>query len=136
LAEGYIDFKFKNNTDLPIAVFSSIDKNKLSVKIYGGAADKKPGIRLISEVSEVIPPGEAEIIVDPTLKPDEKVVSREAQNGLKVKVYREVYIENKLIQRELVSEDRYAPVKGQLKVGAAINGIKELIVSGSGQGSQ
>lgn len=120
IAEGSIDFKFKNTDGYPICIFAETKGNKLNIKILGKKRPDDYKVKLVSEVLEEYLPEDEEIIFDNSLASDEKVVVREARKGLKVVVYRDTYNkDNKLIEREEISRDIYNPVRGQTKISEA-----------------
>ncbi|HHW47097.1 MAG TPA: hypothetical protein GXX14_00560, partial [Clostridiaceae bacterium] len=117
IAEGSIDFKFKNNKDYPICIYAGVEGNKLDIRILGRREGEEHTVKLVSKIVEVYYPEEDEIIIDDSVPGMEKVVMREAKNGMKVIVYRDTYTkEGKLLSREKISEDVYNPVRGQIKV--------------------
>jgi len=117
IAEGSIDFKFRNSKDYPICIYAGVEGNKLEIKIYGRKEGEEYTVKLVSEIVEVYYPEEDEVIIDDSVPDMEKVVLREAKNGMRVIVYRDTYTKDgELLSREKVSEDVYWPVRGQVKV--------------------
>jgi len=53
VAYGFLDFKFKNTTDFPIYIESFVNKNILTVNIYGHQTNNRE-VKLISKVDNVI----------------------------------------------------------------------------------
>ena len=57
------------------------------------------------------------VVVDKTIPDGERVVEKGSVTGRRVAVYRETYDKNnKLIEREKISEDIYQPVRGIIRV--------------------
>lgn len=117
IAEGYIDFRFKNSQDYPIYIYAEVKNNTIYTKILGKSSKEKRVVKLVSEVIEEYP-AEEEVEIDQTLAPGETKVVQEARKGLKSALYREIYDSgNNLLKREKISEDIYNPVKGKTLVG-------------------
>lgn len=117
IAEGSIDFRFKNNMDYPIYINAEVKKNIINISILGKGSKEKRIVKLVSEIIEEYP-AEDEITVDNTLGAGETKVVQEARKGLKSALYREIYDSgNNLLEREKISEDVYKPVKGKILVG-------------------
>lgn len=117
IAEGYIDFRFKNSQDYPIYIYAEVKNNTIYTKILGKSSKEKLIVKLVSEVIEEYP-AEEEVEIDQTLAPGETKVVQEARKGLKSALYREIYDSgNNLLKREKISEDIYNPVKGKTLVG-------------------
>ncbi|NLD48339.1 MAG: vanomycin resistance protein VanB, partial [Clostridiaceae bacterium] len=117
IAEGYIDFKFKNNLEYAVLVNAQVVGNKVVVRLLGKKGTENFDIRLKSVILEEISPGEDEIILDKSLSPGDRAVVRASSKGLRVAVYRETVDKSgRIVDREKISEDLYRPVKGVVKV--------------------
>lgn len=116
ISQGYIDFKFRNNLGYAILVESWVTGNQVSVSIWGRKPQTENSIRIRTKITEKTQPDGVEIQIDPTLKPGEVVVVREAVPGCKVEVYREtVDPSGKVIKTEKISVDRYLPQKRKIR---------------------
>lgn len=121
IAENYIDFKFRNSNGYPIAIFSSVKDNVISVYILGKHREAGMNVVLKSQVVEKYEPQGEEIEYSDEIPENERIVVREPKNGYKVLLYRETYsADGVLLLREKISEDIYAPVKAKVKVGRKI----------------
>ncbi len=118
LAGDYIDFKFKNNRDLPIIVESILTNNSLTVNIYGHET-RNPNrtIKLVNELVEKIPATGENIKQDPSLPTGERKVISAAKNGYRYKVYKLVYEGDKQVSKELINTSYYKPVNAEVLVG-------------------
>lgn len=117
IAEGYIDFKFKNDLGYAVLLNAQVVGNKIVVRLFGKKGTKDYDVRLKSVVLKEIPPGEDEIIIDKSLSPGDRIVERASSKGLKVAVYRETIDDSgRVIEREKVSEDLYKPVRGLIRI--------------------
>ncbi|HEX9061286.1 MAG TPA: VanW family protein [Clostridia bacterium] len=119
IAEGYIDFKFRNSTEHVVAVNSEISNSKLTVRILGLKNDDSTGVRLRPSIIEELQPQKEEIIEDSTLPQGERVVEREAKKGVRAVVYRETLSgSGEVLSSEKISEDFYPPVSARVRVGS------------------
>lgn len=117
IAEGSIDFRFRNSMDYPICINAEAVSNTLVIRILGNNSEAGRVVKLVSEIVEEYPSEENEILSDDTLKDGESVVAREPRKGLRVILYRDLYDKaGKWMKREKITEDYYKPVKGQLLV--------------------
>ncbi|HHX18608.1 MAG TPA: vanomycin resistance protein VanB [Clostridium sp.] len=118
IAEGYIDFKFKNNKEYPILLNAEVSGGKIIIRLVGKKEPSEYNVALKSVIIERISPGASEVIYDWSLSQGETVVEKRPVEGLRVAVYRETYDDKyKLLEREKISEDLYRPVKGRIRVG-------------------
>lgn len=117
ISEGYIDFKFKNSNDRACLISASVVGSRIDIKLLGAKSISNQNIKLKSVVTERLMPPEDEIIVDESLPVGMVEVEKKPAQGYKVVVYRETYENNKLIEREKISEDVYKPIQGRKRVG-------------------
>lgn len=117
IAENYIDFKFKNTKDYPIALSAEAIGSNLNIRILGKKDAEEYTVKLRSTVVEEYIPEAEEVLIDNSMSDYEKRITREAKKGMRVLVYREVYNKNgQMIEKEKISDDEYKPVRGQVKV--------------------
>lgn len=125
IAEGYIDFKFKNSLDYAILVNSEVVGNKIVVRLLGKKDTSDYEVRLKSVILEELLPDKDETIVDLSLNPGEMVIDKTPSKGIRVAVYRET-IDKKskhIINKEKISEDVYKPVKGRVRLNPFDDGL-------------
>lgn len=118
LVNGVIDFKFKNNTDVPVVIVSSVANGNVTVSIYG--KDERPENRKIkfwSEKVEVIEETGYDISLDDTKDPNYKETVFEPKNGYVYEVYKTVFVDDVKVSTELVNKSKYKPRKGKIVVG-------------------
>ncbi len=118
LAEGVIDFKFKNNTNSPIAIISIVTDKNVVVSIYGH--EERPTNRKLkfwSENTEVIPETGYDYALDSSQEPNYKKTVSEPKEGYIYKLYKTVYIDGKEVSTELVNESKYKSRKGKIVLG-------------------
>ncbi|WP_125152065.1 VanW family protein [Clostridium rectalis] len=101
-----IDYKFKNTLNFPIYIEGYIKNNKLTFNIYSNSSLNKIKYTLKNEVYEKKPP-KTIYKYDKNLPYDMCRKVQSPVQGLKVKVYLIGYKNNKLISKELISNDTY-----------------------------
>lgn len=117
IAEGSIDFRFRNSLDYPICLAASVKGDTIDIRILSKRNLEAYVVKLTSVITGEYPPGEDEIQIDDTLADDERIVVREARKGTRVILYRDTCTrDGKLVEREKISEDYYKPVNGLIKV--------------------
>lgn len=117
IAGNYIDFKFKNSSSYPIFIFSEALNNRITIKIFSKRLSPKRKVRLESQVLEVEDPEPDQVIQDSTLISGTTKRERSSKKGYKVMVYRNIYEGKNLINRELISNDYYKPIRGVIIIG-------------------
>lgn len=113
-----VDFKFKNNTGYPLYIESYIQDNKLHAIIYG--KETRPVNRFVEYepiVLETIEPPEQVVVLDETLEPGAEVETITPKKGYRVKLLKHVYVDDKLVDSELVNYSYYVPRAGEKKIG-------------------
>lgn len=113
---GYLDLKFKNNYDFPIYIRTIMTSYAVTFKMYGGSIGGNRQIDIVSVLEEKVKP-QVEKKIDNSLAPWETQTIQEGRYGYKVKTYRVIYEDGKVVQRELISHDYYKPKNRILKVG-------------------
>lgn len=117
-ASDVIDFKFKNPTQYPVYIESYCENNRLYVNIFGNESLKPDNdIKFETVVAEVVPAPATKYEDDPTLPKGQKVQELAPLDGKKVKLYKCIYKDGKLIDRVLESNSYYRPRAGIVKVG-------------------
>ena len=115
-----IDFKFSNNTDNDVVIFSWTEGKNVYFKIYRTKfdTDEYDEIRLTAEKIETLyPDGEMEITLDPTLDPGTEVIDVATQNGAIYQSYKHYYKEGKLIRTEKLALSTYKAFNGSKRIG-------------------
>ncbi len=118
VAYGLVDFRFQNSNSAPIGIISTVKGNRLTVDIYGSAADKK-NIRILTNVTKRVPAG-TKIVQDPSLPPGARKLLEPASPGVSVTVYRVFTEPDGTTRKEVVSKDRYLPQEAIIAVGPPI----------------
>lgn len=125
ISTGGPNFKFVNSSGAPIVISSSIDKKKQKViiRIYGRLPEEYAKITLSSrEIETLEDPGD-EIILDKKLPYNTIVEERESRGGVISETYKKYWAaDGSLIKTELVTRDKYRPVKGLIYVSEDLYG--------------
>lgn len=130
ISQGYIDFRFKNNSGYTVLIEAKTVGNKVIVTIWGREPKEKTTTRIRTKIIEVIEANGVEEIVDPSLKPGETVVIQEAKPGYKVEVYKDILdLSGNVIKTEKISVDTYQPQRKKVRVGAYNTNNDEILLS-------
>lgn len=116
---GRIDFKWKNNTNAPIYVFSYLDETQktINVEIYGAAMEYDE-IQLSSKKVETIdPPGPQTYTVDNTLRPGESVAWVKRKSGSRWESYATYIKDGVEVKTEFIASTVYKAYAGETLVG-------------------
>lgn len=117
----YKDFKFKNNTDVPVYIAGSAEGGCITFKIYGEEtrqANRK--IKFEPETVETIQPGPEVVTVDPSQPASYRQVTQSAHVGYKAKLWKIVYIDGVQEEKVLVNTSSYSAEPQYVTVGKAI----------------
>lgn len=107
ISENGGDLKFLNTLDHKLAIFSSIEGDKLFVRLAGNLKDRGQELEIKVEIVQRYEPSVV-YIENHDLKQGEKVQLSPGKDGLLVKVYR---------NNELISTDEYEAEKSIVQVG-------------------
>lgn len=112
---GYADLRFVNNTDSVIFIVAKIIGENICLSVYG-----EENCFTYSRVSEIIekipPPDYLRKYSEGLLKGEEKIVVY-PKDGLISKGYLEIYKGGKMIDKKLLSQDKYKPIQGEILYG-------------------
>jgi len=113
---GNLDFKFTNNYSYPLYIAASTGGGVVSFAIYSNASLTSTKCTVTNEIYETIQ-ATTQYIDDATIAAGTTVVDQPAHTGYKVRVYRAVYKDGKLVNKETVSNDNFKVINGIVKVG-------------------
>ncbi|WP_291583316.1 VanW family protein [Clostridium sp. UBA6640] len=113
---GTIDLKFKNNLPYPIYIHGYTENNILSFDIYSNNEMKKKSYKIESEILEILEPMD-KIKYDNNIQEGKRYVEKVGKNGYIVNVYKYIYENEKLIEKKLVSKDKYRAINNIVRVG-------------------
>lgn len=121
MSEPYIDLKFRNTRDNPIYIASYYRDNKIYFDIYGEPLKDNIQIKLRTEEYETLDPPEPEYIEDTEGKyvvyEGETFEKVKARQGYKVRVYKDTYKGDRLIQSDILYDHFYQPIRGVIYIG-------------------
>lgn len=105
IAQGAIDFKFKNNTDFPVKIVTHINGGNLTCEIYGV---KEPGISVqVVHNRTATLPSKVTRETDASVPAGYKKITQKGADGYKVASTRIVYSNGKEIKRENLTSSVY-----------------------------
>lgn len=113
---GNIDLKFKNNFDYPIYIQGITQGRNVYFNIYSNEKLKNRTYKITTELYATIEP-KMNYVNDPTLPAGSVEVVKSPHTGYKVKTYKSIYENGKLVSKDLVSNDYYIAVNGLTKRG-------------------
>lgn len=126
IAGDYKDFKFKNNTDVPVYIAATADGATLSFRIYGEETRaENRTIKFKSEILETIQPGEPKITEDSSKPESYRAVTQSAHVGYKAKLWKIVYVDGKRTEKVQLNSSVYAAEPEYITVGKQPKATKE-----------
>ncbi|MCR5798182.1 MAG: VanW family protein [Eubacterium sp.] len=124
MAGDYKDFKFKNNTDVPLYIEGSVYNGTIYFNIYG--EETRPEgrtIRFESKVEQEIEPGADKVTYDNTKYKSYVAVTQEAHKGCKASLWK-IVTENGKESKVQVNSSNYAASPRYI-----VKGTKEAVVA-------
>lgn len=107
VSDGYMDFVFQNNNNIPIIIHNEIFENKIVSKIYGNNEYKRD-IEVTTQVVKTIK-NKKIYKNDSKLQNGIKVVEQEGRLGYTVNTFRLYKSNNQILKRELINTSYYPP---------------------------
>ncbi|MFZ5823526.1 MAG: G5 domain-containing protein [Bacillota bacterium] len=106
----------RNTTPGHLLIKTEAEGGRVTFRLYGDLPSGQ-AVRIESQVTGSLPFPTREV-PDPTLLPDQRQQVRGGIPGLTSEAYRLLFVDGKLIRRELLSRDRYLPVAAVIRTGA------------------
>ena len=119
---GNIDLKFKNTLNTPIYIEGYIKDKNVYFNIYSNKELTKRTYKTTTDIYETLQPI-IKYIDDPNRLEGETLVVKKAATGYRVKSDRKTYENGKIINTELIANDTYRAINGEI-----IRGTKKLPV--------
>lgn len=113
---GNIDYKFKNTFSYPIYIEGIADGSSIIFNLYSNSELKKRTYSIWNEVYATIN-ANMKTEDDPNLPEGKQEIVQNAYTGYKVRVYKNILENGKVVGKELISDDFYRPIEGLAKVG-------------------
>lgn len=111
-----LDFKFKNNSNWPIKIESSVKSGTITFTIYG--TQEEPGKTIeLSHVQISSSPAPIQYIDDPSLAEGQTVVVQSGHSGYVVDTYKTVKINGTVISKTKLHRSTYSPYTTIIKRG-------------------
>ena len=109
---GSSDLKFRNNTQEKITIITNYTSSTARIRIFGENLNSA-SYKLSNEVFNITEPSE-EVFIDENLEHTNKVIYEDEffylkrpSTGMEIKTFREKYINNQLVSKELLRHDKY-----------------------------
>lgn len=119
IAGDYKDFKFRNNTQVPIYIQAGTDSGIIFFRIYGEETrDSNRTVEFESEVTETIEPGADKITYDKTKPESYMEVTQEAHTGYKAVLWK-IVTENGKTKKTQINSSTYKAEPRYVTKGAA-----------------
>lgn len=116
---GYLDLKFRNDFDFPIYTYAKVVGDRVYIYIYGDTKAKSYQIKITPEIVETIKPN-TERIVDNKLEPGAKIDIQKGRTGYKVKTYKTIIKNGKVLSKQQITLDHYRKKDHIYKVGPTV----------------
>ena len=119
IAGTYKDFKFKNNTDIPVLIEATTKGRTITFKLWGKETrdTENRKIKYVTKVlSETAPPPEV-VTKDPTQLETYRKVTQSAHTGYKAELYKVVYENGVEVSRTLVNKSNYSAAPKYVTIG-------------------
>ena len=113
---GVKDFRFKNSREYPIKIVASVKNGVAMMKIMGIKEEVEYEVKIVAYKTSTIPYKTEKIENDRLTKGKEKV-KQKGTNGCKAVCYRELYLDGKRVDKQLLSKDTYSAMKRIVEVG-------------------
>lgn len=113
---GNIDLKFKNTFDYPIYIEGYTTGSVVAFNIYSNEKLKSTTCEMSTELYATVP-AKTTYVNDSSLPAGQTEEVKSPHTGYKVKVYRSVYKNGNLIEKQLISNDYYIAINGVIKRG-------------------
>ncbi len=119
------NFKFKNNTDVPILIQAMTQDRRITFKIWGHETrdTKTRKIKYISKMISKTAPPRDEVTKDPSKPTTYHVVTTPAHVGYKAELYKVIYENGAEVSRTLVNKSNYEAAARCITVGTKV--VKE-----------
>ena len=118
IAGDYKDFKFRNDTEVPVLIRGEAGGGTIWFTVYGAETrDPNRTIEFVSEVLKTIEPGEEKITYDPTKPPTYREVTQSAHIGYEAVLWK-IVTENGQTTKKQINSSSYSAVPQYVTVGS------------------
>lgn len=116
VATGYLDLVFRNDFDFPVYTLSKVVEDRVYFYIYGDTTKKNYTIKIEPELLEKIDYSVTETL-DESVAPGTKQLVQDGRTGYKVKTYKTIIKDGKVINKNQITSDYYRERNYIYKVG-------------------
>jgi len=116
-AEGYINFRFRNNTGKSLVIKAAVQNRALSVKLFG-TFPRNVSYRIESKIVETLSPAD-KFVNDPSMSPGSSRVLQSGKTGYVVETYITRYQDGQSVEKKKLSRDVYRAQKRLIAVNPA-----------------
>jgi vancomycin resistance protein YoaR len=116
VATGYLDLVFKNEFDFPVYTLSKVVGDRVYFYIYGDTTKKNYTVKIEPELQAQIDYTVTENL-DETIAPGVKQLVQDGRTGFKVKTYKTIIKDGKIINKTPITSDYYRERNYIYKVG-------------------
>lgn len=123
VAEGSKNFRFKNNTDMPILIEAFSEDRVITFRIWGHETrDENRIIKFENKVvKEIAPSSKEKVTKDPSRPSSYRKVTQKAKTGYEAELYKVIYIDGVEVSRELVNKSNYKAEPAHVTIGTKKN---------------
>ncbi|TAH71479.1 MAG: hypothetical protein EWM47_04590 [Anaerolineaceae bacterium] len=123
IAEGSKNFRFKNNTDMPILIEAFSEDRKITFRIWGHETrDDNRTVKYENKViSETSPPSAEKVTKDPSRPTSYRKVTQSAKQGYVAELYKVIYENGVEVSRELINKSTYKAEPAHVTIGSKKN---------------
>ncbi|KGE20440.1 VanW family protein [Paenibacillus wynnii] len=116
-AEGYINFRFRNNTGKYLIIKSTVENRRLTVKLFG-TFPKNVSYKVESKIIDILTPADS-IVNDLSLPPGTSRVLESGKAGYVVETYITRLMDGQPVEKKKLSRDVYRAQKRIIVVNKA-----------------
>lgn len=114
---GSSDLKFRNNTSEKLTIITNFSSTTARVRIFGECPHNIE-YKLSNEITNIVEPNEETLIdekeeyTDKVIYQDQYFFLKKPQRGMEIKTYREKYVNNERVSKELLRHDKFKVQNG------------------------
>lgn len=116
-AEGYLNFRFRNNTGKYLIIKTAVENRRLTVKLFG-TFPKNVSYTLESKITETLPPADR-MVNDFSLAPGTSRILENGKTGYIVETYITRWVDGQPLEKKKLSRDVYRAQKRIIAVNKA-----------------
>lgn len=131
---GALDFKFKNTTNYPMYLYTTMEGKTLTATIYGYQSPEYDKIEITSQQTEVIPATSTpKYTVDKSMAKGTMRLDAKAREGYRAAAQRVYYKDGKVVKTEKLPNSYYRPAPAYYSIGPDTDPATATLVNDSGK---